>query len=372
MKLSISSLTLLTIFSFALLACNKSSSSSNNAALAPQVTVIQPQEREVRDQIQLDGQVAASDSVNLVARISGYLQASPFREGDQVKKGQLLFVIEPAPYQQQVKLAQAQLDQARAEARRQDLLIKENATAQSSVDTAKSSRAQAEANLALANINLGYTEVRAPFDGVIGKRTVDAGNYVGASPGGTVLATLQKLRPAYVNFTINERELLRLRKAMASKYHNDPKGQMVGKLKVAVALQGEARPSETGVLDFIDNDLASGTGTLSLRASFANKNLHLIPGLYSKVYIDLGDPHKALLLPAALIMNDQLGDYVYVLDKDDRVTRRNISTGATFGQQREVTAGLAVSDRVISQGLSNVSVGKKVIAQTDSNSPSAK
>ncbi|BEV71118.1 efflux RND transporter periplasmic adaptor subunit [Paludibacterium sp. THUN1379] len=333
----------------------------------PQVVFQQPIQREVTDTIQLDGTVAPSESVNLVARVSGYLQSAPFAEGAQVKQGQLLFVIEPDPYQQQVKLNQAKLDQARSEYQRQQVLMKENATAQSSVESALSNLQQAEANLRLAQINLDYTAVRAPFDGVIGKRTVDVGNYVGAGAGGTVLATLTRLRPAYVNFSVNERDLLRLRKAGVDKEGTAKAG--VGKIKVGAALQGEATPSETGELDFIDNTLAAATGSLQLRAKFDNKDLHLIPGLYSKVFIGISKPHQALLVPSSVVLNDQLGNYVYVVDADSKVVRRNVKTGADFDQLREITDGISASDRVITQGLSNVGVGQKVAAQADSGKP---
>ncbi|TDR73916.1 efflux RND transporter periplasmic adaptor subunit [Paludibacterium purpuratum] len=332
----------------------------------PQVAVAQPLARDVVDTVELDGTVAPSASVNLVARVSGYLQSAPFAEGQVVKQGQLLFVIEPEPYLQAVKLNQAKLEQARAEYQRQQTLIKENATAQSSVESALSNQQQAEANLRLAQINLDYTSVRAPFDGVIGKRTIDIGNYVGASPGGTTLATLQRLRPVYVNFAINERDLLQLRTAQGSQSKAG-----VGSLKVRVALQGEAEPSAQGVLDFIDNNLSAATGTLSLRATFENRDLHLIPGLYSKVLIDVGKPHPGLLLPINAVLSDQLGSYVYIVDNDTKVARRDVKLGVQVGQQREIAQGLMASDRVITEGLSSVGPGQKVNVKTGNLPPAS-
>ncbi|MCC7005637.1 MAG: efflux RND transporter periplasmic adaptor subunit [Ottowia sp.] len=332
-----------------------------------QVVFMEPIYREVTDTIQLDGVVAPSESVNLVARVSGYLSSAPFIEGHEVKAGQLLFVIEPEPYQQQLKLNQAKREQAYAEYQRQQVLLKENATAKSSLELALSNLQQAEANLRLAQINLDYTQVKAPFSGVIGKRTVDVGNYVGASAGGTALATLQRLRPAYVNFSINERDLLRLRTSPTAQSATKAKkaGVTSSKIDVQVALQGERAPSEIGILDFVDNNLSSATGSLQLRARFENSDLHLIPGLYSKVLIGISKPHFTLLIPSHVVLNDQMGHYVYVVDADSKVVRRNVKRGADFGPLTEMVEGLTRRDRVITQGLSNVGVGQKVAAYED-------
>lgn len=331
----------------------------------PHVTFMHPIQNEVTDTIQLDGVVAPSETVDLVARVSGYLTAAPFTEGREVKAGQTLFIIEREPYQQQVKLNQAKLEQTRAEYQRQQILLKENATAKSSVESALSNLQQAEANLRLAQINLGYTTVKAPFDGVIGKRTVDIGNYVGAAPGGSVLATIRRLRPAYVNFTLNERDLLRLLTSRTTQNNVNKIGKTYAPVAVQAMLQGESQPSENGMLNFIDNNLSSTTGSLQLRARFDNERLHLLPGLYCKVFINIGKPRPALLIPANIVLNDQVGQYVYLIDANSQVIRRNIKAGAAFGQLKEIIEGLTPNDQVIIEGLSNVGVGQKVVAQID-------
>lgn len=362
MKLSKKTLSVLTLSALLCIAC--SGNKSAPAPAAPQVGYMLPVSKPVTDSIQLDGVVAPSESVNLVARVDGYLQSAPFKEGDQVKKNQLLFVIEPEPYKQQVNLNQAKVVQAQAEAHRQQTLLKENATAQSSVETAVSDLQQAEANLRLAQINLGYTSVKAPFDGMIGRRLIDVGNYVGASPGGTVVATLQQLRPVYVYFSINERDLLRLRSAQTDKTGRENKPG-VGKAPVGAALQGETSPSEQGVLDFIGNGLNTDTGSLQMRASFPNRDLRLLPGLYSRIFINIGKPRQALLLPRAVILSDQLGSYVYVVDAESKVVRRNVKIGANFDRYQEVREGLSANDHVITEGISNVGLGQKVDARID-------
>lgn len=363
MKPSNLTFSVLTLSALLCVAC--SGSKNAPAPAVPQVGYMLPVSKPVTDSIQLDGVVAPSESVNLVARVNGYLQAAPFKEGDQVKKDQLLFVIEPEPYKQEVKLNEAKVIQARAEANRQQTLYKENATAQSSVETAVSDLQQAEANLRLAQINLGYTSVRAPFDGMVGRRLIDVGNYVGASPGGTVLTTLLQLRPVYVYFSINERDLLRIRAAQAA--HNGTENKPgVGRTPVGAALQGETSPSEHGVLDYIGNALNTDTGSLQLRATFENKDLRLLPGLYSKVFINVGKPRPALLLPRAVIQYDQVGSYVYVVDGQSKVARRNIKVGALFDRYQEVQEGLGSNDHVITEGISNVGLGQKVDARLDS------
>jgi membrane fusion protein, multidrug efflux system len=329
----------------------------------PLVTVATPSRAEVHDVMQFDGTVSAYETVNLVARVAGYLQAAPFTEGEAVKKDQLLFVIEPDTYQQQVNLYQAQVDQANAEAQRQETLLKENAISRSSVETAASTLKQAQANLQLAKINLGYTRVRAPYDGIIGQQLVDVGNFVGASPG-TTLATLLKLRPIYVLFSVNERDLLQLRKRMPdAEGGHKPK---LGVLPVTATLQGETAPSARGVLDFIDNQLSASTGTIQMRGRFPNEDFHLLPGLFAKIGVDVGTPHEALLIPNVAIQSDQQGDYVFVVDSDSKIARRNVKSGSVYGSNREILDGLGESDQVVVNGISNAGIGQRVSVQRTS------
>ena len=325
-----------------------------------QVTVAIPKRAEVRDTMQFDGTVTAFETVNLVARVAGFLQSAPFTEGTAVKKDQLLFVIEPDTYQQQVNLYQAQVDQAHAEAQRQETLLKENAISKSSVETSASTLRQAQANLELAKINLSYTQVRAPYDGVIGQRQVDVGNYVGA-PTGTALATLVKVRPIYVLFAVNEHDLLQIRARIpVSDVGHKPQ---LGVFPLTVTLQGETAPSAEGVLDFVDNELSTSTGTIQVRGRFPNEDFHLLPGLFAKVGVNVSAPRQALLIPNIAIQTDQQGDYVFVVDGNDRIVRHNIRSGSQYGSDREILAGLGASDQVVVSGISNTGVGQQVTVQ---------
>jgi len=367
----------------ALAACGQSKSATPSPAPVPVVEVVSPARNTVRDSLTLDGVVAPSESVDLVARVAGYLQSAPFREGERVRRGQLLFVIEPAPYREQVKLNEARVAQADAEAQRQQTLMRENATAQSAVDSAVSNLRQAEASLALARISLGYTQVRAPFDGVIGRRLVDEGNYVGSSPGGTVLATVTRLQPAYVDFSVNEGDWLRVREEMVateadtgdvakrggasaagSRRRHAPLSSDPGLgVPVRITLGGQAGSVAQGELVFVDHRLGQSTGTLALRARFDNGDGRLIPGLYARTQLHTGPSREAWLVPTQAVQTDQQGRYLYVLGPYGKVARQDVTIGGTFGDWQEVRQGLAGDERVIVGGIGNVTVGQEATAR---------
>jgi RND family efflux transporter MFP subunit len=295
-----------------------------------------------------------------MARVAGALKEIHYRDGELVRRGRLLFSIETDTYEQQVKLNEARLAQTRSEFDRQSQLLQERATSQSSVDAALANLQQAEANLALAKISLGYTQIRAPFDGVVGRHQMDVGAYVGASPGGTLLATIQKLSPVYVNAAVGERDVLRLRERVAARGRA---GQgMAERVPVQATLQGEDLAPEQGELDFIDRQVLPGTGTLAVRGRFANRDGRLLPGYYAKLSIDLGPPREALLVPRTAILSDQQGDFVY-LAEGDVARRRGIQTRATPGESREVLSGLKAGELLIVGGSTKVADGRAVQTQ---------
>jgi RND family efflux transporter MFP subunit len=330
----------------------------------PAVTVRTPAQEPVTEYLEMTGTVAASKSVNLVARVPGYLESVHFADGATVDAGQLLFTIEQAPYEAQVQLNEAALVRAQAELDRQQSMMKENATAETTVENWVSQRDQAKAQLELAKINLGYTKVTAPFAGRIGARQVDPGNLVG-STGATTLATLEQLKPIYVNFNLNERDALRMRDLMRQ-YHVEL-GQNVGKAPVEVGLQNEPGYPHVGVLDFADNSLSTSTGTIALRAVFANDDKTLFPGLFARVRIPLvpaGGPKGMFVIPGSAVGNDQQGDFVYVVGADDVVQRRAIVKGPMTASGLAIRSGVAATDRVIVNGLLNARPGEKVSPQT--------
>lgn len=341
------------------------------AAQAPvatpaKVTVAKPVQQSVRSYELFDGNVSALLSVDLVARVPGYLTKIEFADGAYVKKDQLLFVIEQDQYIQQVNLTKAVFAEAKIEIDRQKALLKDNATSQAAVDKANSAYLQAEANFKLAQLNLGYTEVRAPFDGLMGRHLIDIGNYLGSSPQGVKLATIQKINPIYVYFSINERDLLKFMNSVGSA---EQRKSMINKLPVFVALQGEQGYPHSGVLDFAANLLNTSTGSLQLRAELPNPQAKLLPGLYAKVKVDYGDPREAILIPNATIQSDQQGDYVFVVDEANKAQRRNVKRGQRFSHLIEITSGIAANDTIIVNGFINVKPGQVVSAETTTLQP---
>jgi len=332
----------------------------------PVVTVAHALTRPVTEFLDLTGTVAASRSVDLVARVNGYLETVKFADGAYVDAGQLLFVIEPEPYRQQLASSQAALLQAQSEFDRQQELIKQDATSTANVEKWRSTRDQAQAQVELAKINLGYTRVTAPFAGRIGRRLVDPGNLVGAG-GATKLATLEQLRPIYVNFSLNERTALYLR-SMLRQQGREPKSA-VGQAAVLVGLSDEPGYPHAGVLDFTDNDISSATGTIAMRAIYKNDDRTLFPGLFARVRIPLGAPRPMLVIPNSAIGNDQQGDYVFVVDGHDVVARRAIVKGPVTADGCALRSGLTASDRVVVNGILNARAGEKVAPQAAATTP---
>lgn len=328
----------------------------------PTVTVETPALQPVVPYIHLTGTVAAYQSVNLVARVQGFLEEIKFQDGSFVDKGTVLFVIEQDTYQQKVLLYEAQLQQTQAEYDRQLSMIKQNATSQANVDKWLSERDQAAANVALAKIELGYTSVLAPFDGRIGEHLVDVGNVVGtnaAEP--TKLANIEQLAPIYINFSVSSRDALRIR-AMARKLGLGVKPDF-GKIPVYARLENEQGYPHEGVLDFVNNSVDTSTGTIQLRAIFQNEDRDLFPGLFARVRIALGEPEPTLVVPNEAVANDQTGDYVFVVNAQNIVERRDVSLGPREGEMRAITRGLSKDDRVIVRGLAAVRRGTPVTVQ---------
>ena len=345
---------LFVLFVLIALICLKSCGKEVKRSPTP-VTTAQPLSQEIRSFATFDGLVDPYLTVNLDARVKGYLTKIGFADGAMVKKGDLLFVIEQDPYIQEVKLKQAIYNEAKSEYGRQKSLLKENATSQAAVDKALSQYQQAEANLTLAKINLGYTEIRAPFDGLMGRHLLDVGAYLDATTKGVQLSTIQQISPIYVYFSINERDFLKFQKIQDP---NVERKSEVNTLPIFVGLQSEVGYPHEGVLDYAANLISTDTGSLQLRAIFKNENYQLIPGLYARVMAQYGEPRQALLLPKTAVMTDQVGDYVFVLDDAMRAQRKDITLGQGFEKYVEISKGLAASDKVVVNGFINLSINQ--------------
>lgn len=350
--------------------CDKKAEAPKEAP--PSVTVSRPTQQPVIEYVETTGSVTASRTVDLVARVLGYLQTVSFEDGSNVEAGKLLMVIEPDQYEQQLKLNQAELLMAQSEYDRQNEMVKQNATAAANVEKWRCQRDQASAQVELAKLNLSYTRITAPFNGRIGRRLIDPGNLVGP---GTVtrLATIEQTKPIYVYFSLNERDLLRLLDMMRKAGYT-PKSA-VGETPVFAGMQNEEGYPHKGLFDFADTAISTSTGALQMRAVYKNEDLTLIPGAFARVRIPITDPTPMLVIPSAAIGNDQEGDYVLIVGEGDVVSRRSIVRGPAVGKGGcAIREGLKADDRVIVKGILNAKPGEKVtpvVAAPESPAPAA-
>lgn len=334
------------------------------------VTVANPRAAEVTDYMDFTGTVGAFQSVNIVARVEGYLDAIHFQDGSYVKKGTPLFTIQQEQYIEDLKLYQAQLDYATAEYNRQVVMIQKNATSEATLQQDLSNMQQAQANVALAKLNLSYTEMAAPFDGLLGEHQVDVGNLVGNSPvDPTQLVTIEQIVPIYVNFSINTRDALKLRQMMKEAGMADKSA--VNHTPVFAQLENETGFPHQGVLDFANNSVDTSSGTIQLRGIFKNEDRVLFPGLFATVRIPLGPPKQGLVVPNAVVMSDQQGDFVFVVNADNVVQRRSVVKGPLNGAERAVSKGLEPTDRVVINGIPNIRAGQTVEVMTQPAAPQA-
>ncbi|CAE6910568.1 Efflux pump periplasmic linker BepF [Paraburkholderia nemoris] len=328
------------------------SAQSAQAASLPQVSVMRPVQREVREQLDLSGTVAPSATVTLIARVQGVLKEIGFADGAYVKQGQVLFRIEPDTYRAQLTYDQAALDNADQELVRQKQLTSDNATSESTLQKAQTTRDQALAKRDMSRINLAYTEIRAPFAGRIGARAFDVGNLVGASDS-TKLATLDRIQPVYVNFTLNERDANRI-----GLFTQPPRTVRVNVLGAAAG-QGQGQ-GEDAALEFVDTRVDPNSGAVKLRADIANRDAHLIPGMSVEVHIPAGAPQNVLLVPDTALLRDQAGASVLIVNGAGVIEKRAVVTGGLYGSQRAITSGLTANDQVVTGGALAVAPGAKV------------
>jgi RND family efflux transporter MFP subunit len=326
----------------------------------PQVTIAAPRMSQVSEYIDLTGTVGALQCVTNVARVSGYLASLDFEDGAYVKKGTPLFKIQQDQYIQDLNLYQAKLTYSTSEYNRQLEMIRKNATSENAVEQYLSEMDQNLANVALAKLNLQYTTISAPFDGLLGSHLIDVGNMVGknaAMPTGIVV--IQQINPIYVNFSINTRDALRIRRMMAAAGMEEKAG-VATKAPVLAQLEDEKGFPHKGTLDFANNSVDTSTGTIQLRGIFPNPDKVMFPGLFAAVRIPLGVPKPGLVLPESAVLSDQGGDYVFVLNAQDIVERRSVVKGPLEGTDRAVPEGVTSSDRVVINGIPNIRIGQQV------------
>jgi RND family efflux transporter MFP subunit len=339
----------------------------------PVVTVAVPVEQAVTDHVDFSGKTEAKESVELRARAGGYLEKFDYKEGNEVKTDQVLFRIDPRPYQAELERAQARVKAAQAELTQAESAY-ERATRLRSVsgaispeeldkalrsrDVAAADVDAARANVAVKQLNLDFTKVLAPIDGRADKADVTLGNLVSASlSDATVLTNLVRLDPMYVYFDVGELTGLRILRRMRE-------GKMPSREEKAPEVllglgNGQDYPFR-GTIDFVGNQFDPSTGTISVRGVFPNKDRALTPGLSARVRVPLGGPHPALLVRDRALGTNRGQKFLYVLDGKNRVEERPVTVGALHDGLREVVDGLKPGERVVINGLLRVRTGVTV------------
>jgi RND family efflux transporter MFP subunit len=344
----------------------------------PKVMVAQPIQKPVTLYVYLTGNTAAYRTANLVARVQGYLETIDYKDGAAVTKGTQVFGIERDTFQAQVDQVKAQLahDQAvlgetQVDLTRYQTLQKENSIASQQaedqafvVEQNKATVGIDQANLETANINLGFTRVLAPFDGIVTNHQVDIGNLVGAS-GPTTLATIVQTDPVYVYFTLSEPQFLSIRRSNVRPGVPGSSADLtyLSSIPVDIGLQDEEGYPHKGHLDYVSPQVDPATGTITVRAIFDNKDNALLPGLFVRVKGPIGHLDKALLTRNDAIGTSQEGSYVLVVGADNVVQRKIVKTGQRQGQLVIIDSGLNPDDWVVTEGVQQAFPGAKVEPQ---------
>jgi len=328
----------------------------------PWVSVVKARTQDVPRYLDEIGRNAALESVTVTPQVGGRIEERHFKDGDNLKKGQLLFVIDPRPYKAQLDAAQATLAQnkaalelAKIEFERDADILNTRAISKEDYDTKKNavdvSKAQveaAEAALETAKLNLEYCYIHSPIDGRAGARLVDVGNIVQANS--TALLSIQRNDPIYANFTVTERDLPEVQKQISHRT-----------LKALIWLPTDtANEARTGIVEFLDNTVQNGTGTVNLRATIPNGDRHFWPGQFVNVRLVLGTDQGAVLIPSEATQISQRGPFVFVVKSDETAELRPVVLGQRQGSDVVVTGGLSAGERVVVVGQMTVRPGGKV------------
>jgi multidrug efflux system membrane fusion protein len=361
------------LFFLVLAGCGKQAADEAGAAPPMEVSVAEVPEREITEWDEYTGRLEAVETVEIRPQVSGYLQQVNFEEGRDVKKGDVLFVIDPRPYQAELDRVQAEVEQARTAARlaeadvvRAENLIATRAMSQEEYEQRNAARASAlaavqaaEAGVEVARLNLAYTRVTSPINGRVGRAEVTVGNLVAGGQAGqaTRLTTVVSLAPMYVYFEAAERDYLkymdlaRSGQRRLSREHANP---------VQMAVGNEAEYEHEGYMDFVDNRVNAGTGTLMGRAVFPNPDQYLVPGMFVRVRLAGTNTYKGTLINDRAILTDQDRRYVLVVGEGNALEYRAIVTGPMIDGLRAVREGLKAGERIIVNGLQRVRPGMVV------------
>jgi RND family efflux transporter MFP subunit len=334
------------------------------------VTISHPVEQEVTDYADFTGRTAAVDSVDVRARVWGYLDKVNFKEGDLVKEGDVLFEIDPRTYQAALDQAEgnqastlARLERLNADLGRAQRLLERRVINREEYDKVEgdrgetaASRAALKAAVERAKLDLEYTKVTAPVSGRVSRYVVTVGNLVqaGDQGGGTLLTTIVSVDPMYAYFDVDEHTALRVRQLVREGKSDSPRD---GGYPVLLGLANEEGYPHQGTINFVDNQVNPKTGTIRVRGVFPNKDQALLPGLFARVRVPIGRAHQALLVSDRALDSDQGQKILYVVNDKNEVVSRPVRIGALHDGRREITAGLKSGERVIVTGLQQVRPG---------------
>ncbi len=340
----------------------------------PVVTVAPPILKEITEWDEYTGRFQAIDKIDIRARVGGYLESVHFIDGAVVQKGDLLFVIDPRPYQAALNQAEAAIvaaqtkaDFAANEFKRSSNLVKSGSVSQGNFDEKRQQQEQtvadvqaAKAAAERARLDLEFTQIRSPIAGKISNKQVSEGNLItGGNADGTLLATIVSLQPIYFYFDVDEQNYLKYVRLQNMALSNE----VEQKKPVYIKLMDEKDFSRQGYMDFVDNRLDENTGTLRGRAIFENKDFLLLPGLFGRIRIPGSQLHETILLNDESIMTDQSLKYVFVVDNNDIVSKRNVVLGPVVDGLRVIREGLKGDEQIIVKGLQRAREGAKVQVQ---------
>jgi RND family efflux transporter MFP subunit len=356
----------------------------------PDVTVSKPLQQKVTDYMEFTGTTKAIGAVDVRARVSGILESMHFDPGTYVNKGSLLFIIDPKPYQAELAAAEADLvssiaeyNRAETEYERAEQLIKKGYISKTDhlrrlteKEVAKAEIGRKKAKVQSARLTLGYTRVTAPISGRVGRNMVDIGNLVGESEA-TLLTNITQIRPMYAYFHLNERDLLEImevrREKVKEKEGHNPEQTPDAELQIPVflSLANEQNYPHQGILDFAETSVDTMTGTIELRGVFPNAEIpaRILPGLFSRLRIPIGNTPDALLVNEIAIGADQGGEFLLLINKENIVEKRPVTTGQTIDGYKVIKTGIHPDDRVIINGLQKARPGGKVNPQDAKTDP---
>lgn len=341
----------------------------------PTVTVAYPLQRQVMQWDQYSGWLEAVESVDVMSRVSGYLQAAPFQEGSLVNKGDLLYEIDPRPYQAALSQAQAEVLAAQArqayaanEFRRLDDLRHSDAVSELELENARQSLRETDANVEAAQarteaarLNVEFCRVTAPIAGRIGRKLVTPGNLVNGGAGqATLLTTIESIDPIYCYVEVDESSVLKYQRLSIQ---NKRVSARDSRIVCFIGLSNEQGFPHEGFIDFVDNRIDPQTGTLEGRGVFSNPTGFLTPGLFARVRIPGSGRYSTLLIPDSAVGADQNHKFVLVVKSDNTVESRPVQLGHLFGELRSIEKGITAEDRVIINGLQRARAGSTVKAQ---------